>query len=128
MLCGLILVAVLLVGGVVGYVSAADDLAPYGLLMTLRIGAHKIDDFALKQREEQSIGDGIVAVVLFQDSQAAAVQIAQHHGVRLGMGGDVAEGGVGYTAIQLQRNRLADNGKLLVVNGERRRFRLRSPS
>jgi hypothetical protein len=116
----IVLLAVALVGFIVWNVSAAHHAALHndGMpLAVIHIGL-EFQGLAFKQIEQQAFGDGVVAVVLLQNLQTAATRVAQHHRIRLHMGGNVAEKDVVHARHQVERHVLPHHGKKLVVNGE----------
>jgi len=70
------------------------------------------DDRALRER--------IGPVVLFEDLQGAlAGRIAQNHRIRLQLHRDVRDAELTDSLLEVQRQRLAHHGKILVVDGHR---------
>ena len=113
-------IAVVLRVGRAGNVSAADDFAADGLALvaTLR---EKINGLAFIEREQQFLGNGIVAITLLENLQRPPSQIAQDDRVRLKMRGNPGKVHVVDACVQVQRQVLAGNEEILVVDGERGR-------
>ena len=81
---------------------------------------------AFVEREQQSLGDGVGAIVLFQHlHRVLAGWIAQNDGVWLQMHGDVIHVNLVFAGLQVQREFLPHDGEILVIDGEGRLRRLR---
>ncbi len=102
-----------------GYISAANDLAfhDFGFPVVLHF---KIQDLAFIQCQQQGLGKWIVAVILFQNMQlVGARRIAQHDRIRLYMRRGLGEAHMVQSRLQVERNRLAHNREVLVINRDR---------
>ncbi len=105
-------------------VAAADDFALNDFFLRLAvepIGHLKINRLPLEQREQQLLRNRIVAIILLKDLQRMfAARVAQNHRVRLDVRGCVGVADVVDAGLQIERHGVAHDGKILVVNGERR--------
>ncbi len=87
--------------------------------MSLSADDLEIDRLAFVEREQRILGDGVVAIVLFQHLERVLPGgIAQHDGVGLEVHGDVAYIDLVFAGLQVQGDFLAHYGKILVVDGE----------
>ncbi len=101
-------------------VAAADDFALHDVIGFVGFGDEEVDGFALEEGEEQILGHGIVAVVLLEDLEVGlAGGIAQDDGVGFEMRGGVREADVIDAALEVERDGVADDGEVLVIDGER---------
>ena len=104
---------------IMGRVSAANDFALHGL-DALRCRNFKVDRLAFVEREQQRLRDRIGAVILLEHLQGVfAGRVAQDHRVGLEMHGDVVHVDLVLAGLQIEREFLADDGEILVVNRER---------
>jgi hypothetical protein len=104
----------------VGHVGGADDRAAddRGLAVDGRL---EVDRLPLEVAEQQLLADRVVPVVLFPDpDRDLAGGIAEDDRVGLELGGDAVEGDVVHPLRERDADLLADDGELLVVEGERR--------
>ena len=100
-----------------GNVAAAHDLAfddflPVGALH------QEINRLAFVERKQQFLRDGIVAVVLFEDLQAAPGGIAQDHGIRLQMRGNAGKLRMVDARPEIEWHIFPRHKEILVVDGE----------
>src|SRR6266436_1871307 len=110
-----ILLSIALIGLIVRHISAANDLSLYDDWMPLAIihSGLKLNRLTLKQAEQKTFRDGVVAIVLLQNLQTSTARIAQHYGVRFHVRGDVAVEHMIDSRFQVQRHALAHYGEVL---------------
>ena len=106
-----------------GNEAAADNFAgnQFGDLRAV-LGADvlEINRLALEEREQEFLRDRVVAVILFQDLQRVfAGGVAQDDGVRLHLRGRAGIDDGIRASLEVERHGVADDGEVLVVNGER---------
>ena len=105
---------------VVRGVSATDDFAGDDFLLVLALH-QEIDRLALVERKQQRLGNRIGPIILFQHlNRMLAARITQNDRVRLQVHGDISHLNFVRTRFQVQRQFLADDGEILVIDGERR--------
>src|SRR6266536_4671407 len=116
---GLRVAVVLRVAGT-GDISAADDLTLDGfeLFAALR---EEGDRLAFVEREQQFLRDRVVAVTLLENLQRASGQVAQDDRVGFQVRRDAGEVYVVDAGGQVERQILAGDEEILVVDGERGR-------
>src|ERR1035437_3058735 len=124
---GLIVLLTVPVNGeiVVWRVSAADYFA-FDDLRSLRCPNLEIDRLTFVEGEQQRLGYGVGAIVLLQHLyRVLAGEIAQNDGVGLQVHGDVIQVDLVFAGLQVQRDFLAHDGEILVIDGEGGLRRLR---
>ena len=81
----------------------------------------KINRLALEQRQQQFLRDGVVAVILLPNLERMfAGRVAQNHRVRLDARGRIGITHIVDAGLEVERDRVAHDGEVLVVNGEGR--------
>ncbi len=102
-------------------VPAAYDLATNDLVAAAFFLDEKLDLIAFIQGQEQSLRDRIGPIVLLEDPDGVlTLRIPQDHGVRLQVGGDVCHAHLVDARRQVERQRSAHHGKILVVDRQGR--------
>src|SRR5438309_6635608 len=105
---------------VVRGVSATDDFAGDDFLLVLALH-QEIDRLALVERKQQRLRNRVGTVVLFQHlNRMLAARITQNDRIRLQMHRDIRHLKFVDSCLQIQREFLADDGEILVIDGERR--------
>ena len=76
--------------------------------------------FALEKGEQHRLGDGIVAVGLFEDLDGGlARDIAEDDGIRFEFRGRTAESDVAHAGLEVDGQGVAHDGEALIVDGKR---------
>jgi len=95
--------------------TAANDFALDGGFF----GREEIDSLAFVERKQHLFGDGVVAIVLLENAQMAGfIEGAEEDGVGFEVAGDVGDFDVVLAGLQVERQAVANDGELLVVDGE----------
>src|SRR5882724_1240970 len=100
-----------------GDIAAADDFAIDGLVFAVAVDK-EADRFALVEREQELLGDGVVAIALLKDLQGAAAGIAQDDGIGFEMRSGPVESDVVDTGFEVERKLFAGDEEILVVDGK----------
>ena len=99
--------------------SATDDFPLNLHVAAIGIPAdRKIDRLAFVERQQQFLRDRIISVTLLENLQRAPGEVAQDDGVGLEVGGDASEVDVVGAALQVKREVVASDEKVLVVDRE----------
>ncbi|MGA2594306.1 MAG: hypothetical protein ABSH32_30775 [Bryobacteraceae bacterium] len=99
-------------------IPGPHDLAADGF-HAIAVADLEIDGLAFVAPQQRFERDRVGPVALLQNLQHAPARAAQHHGLRLQLGSRAREFDSVDTSFQVERNCLAHNGELLVVNRER---------
>ena len=108
--------------GGVRHVAAAQDLPLDDLLLPgLRHGDLEIEHLPLGLAQQKPLAQRIALVVLLEDPDGVGVlQVAQHHGIGLEVGGDVGDPHLALPAAELQGAGFLHGGEVLVVDRQLR--------
>ena len=88
----------------------------------VRLGDKEVDRFSFKEREEQFLRDGIVAVILFEDLQIRfPLRVAQDDRIGFEMGRRIGDTHIIHALLQIERHGIAHHGEVLIVDCQRRR-------
>ena len=102
-------------------VARADDFSLHHPVGLVHFSHVKINLFPLEEREQELLGHRIVPVVLLEDLERVARGIAQDHGIRFEMDRRPVEFDFILALLEVERNRIADDREVLVVNRQPRR-------
>ena len=109
-------------GGPAGrVVSRAEDFRLDCAVGLLLLAHDKIERLPLKEREQISLRERIVAISLLENLQRLAGLVAQHHGVGLELQRGTIVVHIVHAGLKIQRNGIAHHGEILIVNREPRR-------
>ena len=106
--------------GVVWYVATADDFALHDANAAIVMGFEKINRLPLVQGKKQLLRDGIVTIVLLENLEPTTTVLrTQDYGIGFQVGSDIGDLNMIYACAQIQRELLAHDRKLLVLNRKR---------
>jgi len=103
-------------GGLIG--CGADDFSPHDAVGFGDLAHEEIDFLSFGEREQELLRDGIVAVVLLENAQRGAGGIAEDHGIWLEEAGGTIKDKLASAGREVERQGIADDGEVLIVNRE----------